>query len=102
MSNTLDKQALIKARELISNEKDWFRISNGIRNNQSGAYCAYLAVLQGATSVGLIGRNSTDEEDQILVVCKRLTGRSPSTLIKFNDKHEHHEVVQLFDELLAA
>lgn len=90
-----------KARELISDEKNWIRgtyaAGDGIDMNPTDPdACMFCAVGAVARVIGIDGSDAEDHES-----VKMLDAETSAGIVTFNDNHAHAEVLSIFDRVIA-
>ncbi len=109
-----NKDLLTQARNVIANPEDWFGGGslNKLRrpDHPAGRCCAVMAInkiIFGNIVMNVTTLNVTTPEDwksyherlgTMLPVC---FGMNTGELVAFNDTHDHHEVIELFDKAIA-
>jgi hypothetical protein len=97
MAEVLYKTILQRARELITNKKDWAQDTDDIGIGTQN--CALTAISSVAIKQTLNPARALDQHPYLLVsnVIRNSFNMSLTELVNYNDTHEHHEVLKLFD-----
>jgi hypothetical protein len=94
------KDILIKAREIISDEKNWTQKAQA--RDKDGHEVSYLRPWAVCfCSVGAVERASIGHPRRALAALDFLSGEICSNIAEFNDTSSHAEVLAMFDKAIA-
>jgi hypothetical protein len=94
------KDVLIKAREIISDEKNWTQRAEA--RDKDGITVSYLRPWAVCfCSVGAVERAAIGHPGRNLDALEALSGEISSNIAEFNDNSSHAEVLAMFDKAIA-